>query len=528
MTCPHHAVPHRQLFRRRTRRVAGRRESVKLPYNWRQVRPRPSKAGIGLLIAALAVPGLGGSDSEQAIEAEREAKRFLEVFGQLERRLAQPFEAAAAVYGGALPAMLRMLDPHSAFLDPQQFESLREMQRSTEKGFGSVVNLLPGRVIVLQTLAGSPSERAGIAPGDEILVLNGQPLARMPVEQLVAVLAGARQRQAELMVKRPNFPKLLDMTLVPAEMADPSVSRHFLLEPGLAYVKILNFENETAPELRSVLESMDGGALEGLVLDLRGNPGGIIEAAVQVAAFFLDPGDRILWIRGRSGPKEELRVPAGFRPYGFPVRVLIDDRTASAAEIVAGALRDHGRARVLGQRSFGKGLVQSVFELSGGTALALTTAFYETPEEHSIQRWMGACGEYQIAPCGGEEGADSQRGGIAPDVVAGPRPLSEFEQVLLGSNSFLDFARDFVGKGRGIDSSFEPGNEMLDDFQLYLSQRHIRPSLSEWSATLEFIRSMLKQEVLNLTLGVAAGDEVEIRRDPAVLAAVRDLRRAGR
>lgn len=459
---------------------------------------------------------------------EREVERFVEVFGLLEQRLAQSFDPAAAIYGGALPTMLRTLDPHSAFLDPQQFESLREMQRSTEKGFGSVVNLLPGRVIVLQTLPGSPSARAGIAPGDEILVLNGQPLARLPVEQLVPVLASARQGRAQLMVKRPNFPNLLDMTLVPAEMADPSVSRHFLLEPGLAYAKILNFEVETAAELHEVLETMGGESLEGLVLDLRGNPGGIIEAAVQVAAFFLAPGDRILWIRGRSGPKEEVSVPAGFMPHEFPVRVLVDERTASAAELVAGALQDHGRARVLGQRSFGKGLVQSVFELSSGTALALTTALYETPQERTIQRWLGACREFQLAPCNQGRSEDELRGGIVPDRLEGPRPLSEFEQVLLSSNSFLEFARSYVGGRRGIDSSFEPDNEMLDDFQLYLSQRHIRPSLSEWSATLEFIRSMLKQEVLNLTAGVAAGDEVEIRRDRTVTAALQELRNLGR
>ena len=481
-------------------------------------------AGLGLLLASLAAPGPAASGPEWPAAMEREAKRFLEIFDLLDRRLAGPFDPAAAIYGGALPAMLQTLDPHSAFLDPQQFESLREMQRSTEKGFGSVVNLLPGRVIVLQTLPGSPSARAGIAPGDEILVLNGQPLAHLPVEQLIPVLAGARQDRAQLMVKRPNFPNLLDMTLVPAEMADPSVSRHFLIEPGLAYVKILNFEAETATELRDALGAMGGWALEGLVLDLRGNPGGIIEEAVRVAAFFLEPGERILWIRGREGPKEELLVPAGALPYGFPVRVLVDERTASAAELVAGALQDHGRARVLGRRSFGKGLVQSVFELSAGTALALTTAFYETPGKRTIQRWLGSCGEFQLSPCVGAGTDGDLRGGIVPDREAGPRPLSELEQVLLGTNSFLEFARVYVGGRSGIDASFEPDNETLDEFQLYLSQRRIRPSLAEWSATLGFIRSMLKQEVLNLTAGVAAGDEVEVRRDRTVAAAVEELR----
>ncbi len=459
-------------------------------------------------------------------QLEAQTGRFVEVFRLLGRHLADPFDPAAAIYSGALPAMVRTLDPHSAFLDPQQFESLREMQRSTEKGFGSVVNLLPGRVIVLQTLPDSPSARAGVAPGDEIVVLNGQPLARMPVEQLVAVLGSARQGSARLMVRRPSFPKLLEMTLIPAEMADPSVSRRFELEPGIAYVKILNFESQTAAELSEAIEELGGEGLRGLVLDLRGNPGGIIEAAVEVAAFFLSPGDRILWVRGREGPKEELRVPPRFKSYALPVRILIDERTASAAELVAGALQDHGRARVVGQRSFGKGLVQSVFELSGGTALALTTAFYETPAERPIQRWLGTCGSYQLARCADGEGRADLRGGIVPDRTPRPRFLSELEQVLLASNSFLEFARDFVRQRAGIDPSFEPGNPMLDDFQLYLSKRGIRPSISEWTASLDFIRSLLKQEVLNLSLGVAAGDEVEVRRDPAVLAALQEVRAA--
>ena len=476
---------------------------------------------MGLLLAAI---GSAATLPDEMAPLEQQLTRFLEVFRLLDENLADSIDPAAALYGGALPAMLRTLDPHSAFLDPYQFESLREMQRSTEKGFGSVVNLLPGRVIVLQTLPDSPSARAGIAPGDEILVLNGQPLAYMPIEQLVAVLGNARQDRAELMVKRPHFTKLIEMTLIPAEMADPSVSRQFLIEPGLAYVKILNFEAETAKELREALEALGGEKLEGLVLDLRGNPGGIIESAVQVAAFFLEPGDRLLWVDGRGGPREELQVPPGFQPYRFPIRVLIDERTASAAEIVAGALQDHQRARVLGLRSFGKGLVQSVFELSGGTALALTTAFYQTPEGRTIQRSLGACGEFQLAACVGAEPGPEQRGGIEPDLIAGPRPLSAFEQAMLASNSFLEFVRDYVANRSGFDEAFEADNPMLDDFQGFLSERHIRPSIAEWSSTLRFIRSMLKQEVLNLTLGVAAGDEVEIRRDPAVQTAIRELR----
>ena len=169
------------------------------------MRLRPSKMGIGLLLAAFATWHPAASSTDPAVALELESKRFLEVFSLLEKRLAGNFDPAGAIYDGALPAMLWTLDPHSTFLNPSQFESLREMQRSTEKGFGSVVNLLPGRVIVLQTLPDSPSARAGIAAGDEIVVLNGQPLAQLPIPQLVAVLSSARQDTAQLLVRRP-FP----------------------------------------------------------------------------------------------------------------------------------------------------------------------------------------------------------------------------------------------------------------------------------------------------------------------------------
>ncbi len=463
-------------------------------------------------------------DPQEADALGKQLTRFVEVFNLLERKLADPIDPAEAIYKGAIPGMLRTLDPHSAFLDPGQFESLKEMQRSTEKGFGSVVNLLPGRVIVLQTLAGSPSARAGIAPGDELVILNGRPLTQMPVEQLVAVLSESRRDRTQLMVKRPNFTRLIPMTLIPTEMASPSVSRNFFVEPGLAYAKVVNFEAPTARELHEALENMGGRNLKGLILDLRGNPGGIVEAAVQVAAFFLDARERIVWLAGRSGPKEELTVPEGYEPYRFPLAVLIDERTTSAAELVAGALQDHGRAAVIGERSYGKGLVQSVYELGSKTGLALTTAYYLTPNENPIQRSLGNCSEYQLAPCDDRRSADELRGGIKPDRTIYPPRLSGLETVLKASNSFLEFARDYVGKHRGIDESFEPTNEMLDNFQLYLSERGIRPTVSEWSTAVAFIRANLKQETLNLTVGVAKGDEVELRRDPVVRAAAGALR----
>ena len=318
------------------------------------------------------------------------------------------------------------------------------------------------------------------------------------------------------------------MALVPAELADPSVTRAFLLEDGIAHVKVGNFEKHTARELRDAIEQLGGRSLRGLVLDLRGNPGGLIGAAVQAASFFLESDQRILWIESRDGPREDLRVPAGADPYTFPVAVLIDSRTASAAELVAAALHDNDRAVVVGESSFGKGLIQSVFSLPEGTALALTTAQYLTPNRNVIQRPLGDCRLFELVKCPEESGAgrtsEPPRGGITPNETVLPRGYTDLEAVIEATNSFFEFAQKYFDAHRDIKADFTVSPQMLDEFQLFLSERRIRPALSEWSATLEFIRSRLKQEVFNLALGVDKGDEIEVRRDPQVLAGVRHVK----
>ena len=482
------------------------------------------------LFFLLCVPALALGDDE----LEPHIQQFLDVYGVVEGHFADPIDPEQAFYQGVLPSMLLTLDPHSAFLDRKQYERLQEMRTSTEKGFGSVVSLLPGRVIVLQTLPGSPSARAGLSPGDELVVINRYPLGRLTIDQLVSLLGESRQGKAELMVKRPGFARLIPMELVPAEMADPSVRRSFLIEPGLAYVKLANFEENTAEELRQTIDRLGGDELRGLVLDLRGNPGGIVESAVKAAASFLKPGQNILWIRAKEGPQEEVKVPEGYETYGFRICVLINDQTASAAELMAGALQDHDRAWVIGVPSFGKGLVQSVFPLSEGAAVALTTARYLTPSGRSIQRPVADCELYALAVCRDASDTDKEfktsagrvvhgGGGIVPDEAVFPRGYTRFESVMERSNSFFDFAEQHVRRHGKVASDFEASPKLLDEFQLFLSERQIRPGLSEWASTVDFIRSRLQQELFNLSLGVEKGDQVEARRDTIVRAALRHL-----
>lgn len=501
--------------------------------------PRASRgcywAGRALLVTALlsAACAIAPTPVFADEDLETNLKRLVEVYAHLEDKLAEPFDPADAFYRGAIPAMVRTLDPHSAFLDPQQFESLREMQRSTEKGFGSILQLMPGRVVVLQTLLDSPSARAGISTGDELVVVNGYRLTELSIQQLAQLLGQSRQNRVELLVKRPSFARLIPITLVPAEMEDPSVQSKFILEEGVAYVKVANFEATTAQELHAAMEGLGGDDLRGLVLDLRDNPGGVIEAAVRMAAFFLEPDRRILWIRGREGPKEEVRVPAGMESYRFPVAVLINEKTASAAELVAGALQDNDRAVLLGTRSFGKGLVQSVFDLSDGSGLALTTALYQSPSGRTIQRSLGDCREFQLAPCVEPETQTYKTlsghevpggGGVEPDRRVYPHNYTRLEAFLEQSSAFFDFAQLYVRKGVEIDDDFQATSALLDDFQLFLSERGVRPTLSDWTAAVEHVRWNLRQEIFNLTLGVEKGDEVELRNDPQVKAALNAVR----
>jgi carboxyl-terminal processing protease len=428
-----------------------------------------------------------------------------------------------------IPGMLRRLDPHSVFFDPQQFEQLKQLETSTRKGFGSVVSVLPGRVIVLQTLPGTPSAKSGMSPGDEILAINNIRLDRLDLEQLIGLLQQSRQQPARLAVRRPGNARMLDFTLTPEEMQQPSVERSFLLKPGIGYLRIASFDEKTGEQIKSAIESLGGRKLKGLVLDLRNNPGGLLTSAMETASLFLKPGLPILTVRGRAVPQKEEKVPADAKPFDFPVAALINGKSASASEIVAGALQDHDRGVIVGEQSFGKGLVQSVFPLADSTGLALTTALYYTPSGRSIQKpfdpsqfALGATAAHPNAKT--DFRTDKGRvvrggGGIMPDVVVYPPGVSRLKAALEGSASFTSFATGYTQKHQ-VTGAFEVTPALLDDFHIFLAEHGIQPGLSEWSSELDFIRNRLKTEIFNQALGVAKGDEVEAQRDPQIQRAV--------
>ncbi len=452
-------------------------------------------------------------------------KSIIQAYSILEQNAADPVSPEQAFYQGAIPGLLRTLDPHSVFFDPGQFEQLKKMEASTQKGFGSVVSLLPGRVIVLQTLPGTPSAKSGLAPGDEILGINGYIISRLDIEQLTELLTESRQRQAQLDVRRGGVPRILHFTLTPEEMQSPSVERTFFAAAGVGYIRVSSFDGKTAPDLKAAIEKLGGDRLEGLILDLRNNPGGMVEAALETASLFLRPGSRIFTVRGRHVPEKSESVPANAAPYSFKLAILVNEKTASASEIVSGAMQDHDRAIIIGTPTFGKGLVQSVFPLSQNTGLALTTALYYTPSGRSIQRPLDTS-KFELGAATAHPNQQAEfhtdkgrivtgGGGIQPDFVVYPAPMNRLRAVLDASGSFTSFATQYLAKHK-ITEDFQVTPQVLDEYQVFLSEHNIQPGLSEWIAEREFITNRLKTEIFNQAFGVEKGDEVEAQRDPAI------------
>jgi len=480
-----------------------------------------------LLSLALRAPLLKADDDAAARLAE-DLKKIVDVFLVIDEQAADPVVPDQAIYQGAIPGMLRTLDPHSIFFDPDQFQQLQQMQKSETKGFGTIVSIIPGRVIILQTMEGSPSAKSGLSAGDEILAINNIALGQLEPEQLIQLLSQARQQTALLDVRKPGNVRSYRLTLSPELIDAPSVDRGFLAAPGMGYLRIKSFEEPTARLVKSTIEKLGGEDLKGLVIDLRDNPGGAVQAAVDIAALFLRPNDVVFTIRGRNGQTQESRVPTLARPYVFPVAVLMDDKSASASEILAGALQDHDRAAILGEPSYGKGIVQNVFPLSGNSGLALTIAFYYTPSGRSIQKPL-ASGSLDVAAKAtpGTFRTDRGRevrggGGIQPDAIVYPSPASRLIYVLEGTGALTTFAGEYV-RTHDIARSFEVTPELLDQLKVFLSQRDIQPGIADWLRDRDLIQSKLQQEIVNLKFGVEQGDQIEMQRDPVVRRALQAL-----
>ena len=366
-----------------------------------------SPCAIGFLGMLLSLGAYGqppdqpGPQEDQAIRES--LQRIAKVYDLVATHLADPVNAEKAIYEGAIRGALSQLDPFSVFLDSDQFQLLQQQQRGVQRGFGAILNVQAGRITVLQSLPGSPFGRAGLGPGDRIVAINGHRVAVMDLRELVEVLEQAKSGRVRLSVLQSGKAVPNDFELDPAEMPSPTVDKKFLLAPDVGYLHVARFEESTPAEIKEALEDWKKGNLQGLILDLRDNPGGALEPTVGAASLFLQQGQAVVSFGGRALPEKKYVVDALPLWRDLPLVVLVNGKTASAAEIVAAAFQDHDRAWVVGEASFGKGVVESVMQLSEGAALALTTARYFTPQGRSVQRALPGTALADILGKGGKQ-----------------------------------------------------------------------------------------------------------------------------
>ena len=333
-------------------------------------------------------------------------------------------------------------------------------------------------------------------------------------------------------MRRQGAARLLNFALTPELVDSPSVDRAFLLEPGYGYIRIASWDLQTSKQLREAINTLGASQLKGLVLDLRNNPGGVVTAALDTAAMFLQPGQRILTAKGRATSDQIADVPKKADPFQFKLAILINEKTASASEILSGALQDHDRAVILGEPSYGKGLVQTVLPLSDGTGLAITTAFYYTPSGRSIQRPLrnSALSETfnsnkpQLTYKTDKGRAVTGGGGIQPDMAVTPAVLTPLEAVLDGSGTVMTFATQYLAGHSPLPTAFSVTPEIIDEFKVFLAARQIQPNMAEWSNERSWLSNHVKQEIITQARGVDKGDEVQAQFDPQIQAALKAIK----
>ena len=489
--------------------------------------------GLGVLFGQAASSGFV-SDAQ----ISGSLQQFTQVYNVVEQNYAEQVDASKAIYDGAIPGMLRVLDPHSTFFDPKQYAQLQESQKGKYYGVGMTIGPRNNHVVVIAPLAGTPAAKAGVRPGDIIIAVDGQPTDNMTTDDVVQKVRGPKNSTVHITVLREGSDRPLEFALTRDEIRTYSVDVHFMLRPGIGYMHISSFDETTDRETEDALSQF--GPLEGLILDLRQDPGGLLGAAVGVAGQFLPKGQVVVSQHGRSSPEQVYRASHGNDGKDYPIVILVDRGTASGAEIVAGALQDHDRGLVAGENTFGKGLVQTVFQLSDNTGLALTTAKYYTPSGRLIQREYTGVSLYDYYYNRESEEAatnnkevkltDSGRtvyggGGITPDVKIPALKTNRMEDTLLQKYAFFNFARAYVNN-HPVDKSFEVTDAVMQDFRKFLDAQKIPYTEAELHDSMDWVKAGIKSEIFVSQFGQEEGLRVRAQTDPQVLSALNLLPKA--
>lgn len=512
---------------------------------------------ITIITAALAGGWFGDRVSAGApLEKDTQAllKTFTEALALVQANYVRPVTSDSLIEN-SVRGLLRTLDPHSSFFATSDYSRLQEEQQGKYFGLGITIRAESpgsGRVVVVEPPApGTPAYKVGMKAGDVISKIEGQSIEDWDInEEVIPNLKGPKGTKVNITVERPGEPQPLELTVERDEIPLYTIKYAFPLKPGIGYVRIDKFSETTSRELDEALQNLGQATLKGLVLDLRDNPGGALSQAIEVADRFLAKDQVIVSTRGRQGREpHEYRAPRG-RRHLYPMVVLINQNSASASEIVAGALQDHDRALIVGETSFGKALVQTIYPLDGNRGLALTTGKYYTPADRLIQRdYSNGFYDYFYSRANSEPTAREQRqtdggravyggGGIAPDVEVSYRN-SKLGRLVDRRNLFYEFASKLVAgeitsdvryryvpeklsqqEKEQLKEQLQVSDQTLLRFREYIREKKVVLSDENYAESEDLIRNRLKQELFLLLFGDREGYKVALEVDQQVQKAI--------
>lgn len=464
-----------------------------------------------LAMVVLALGALLGGTLSGRVQAEQpRPEDQLWTFGRVLALIEDQYvgaEPSKEVVESAIDGLLETLDPHSNYLNPESFTEMRDEQRGKFSGLGiQITKRGPGKPLtIIAPIDGTPAYRAGLQSGDVISEIETNETNEMTVLEAVRLLKGDKGTQVTITIERPGLPDPFDVTIERDDIPIESIRVAHMLTDKVGLVRIANFTSTTATELDASIESLRERGMERLVLDLRNNPGGLLEQAVQVSERFIPAGELIVYTRGRiPGSNQDYVAKRGVEQLQLPLVVLVDSSSASASEIVSGAIQDHDRGLVVGETTFGKGLVQRVIPLQDGGALAVTTAKYYTPSGRLIQRDYTDLEEYYMTRGDGEEpdaeaeptedaqeaeeAADEREvfytdagrkvyggGGIRPDHIVKSERAPRILFSLVRENLIFDFAVRFANANPDLERGFEIDEALFASFVEFLKEREFEP-----------------------------------------------------
>jgi len=479
---------------------------------------------------------------------EREAPNldeYADILTTLSDWSPEPIAPDKIVYA-SIHGMLGRLDPHTAFLEPDEFSAMKEKQHGSFYGLGIQIQKRMGKITVISPMEGTPAYKMGVRAGDIITHIGDEELKDdTSTEDVVRKLRGPKGTTVTIRLRRVGFPEPIVMTITRAEIPTKSVRYAFMLEPGVGYIMLSDFTHTSSKELYEAIERLRKQGMKKLLFDLRGNPGGVLEQAVDVTDVFVPKGEMVVYTKGRTASSAQEYYAPGDGPHiDLPLVVLVNRGSASASEIVAGAIQDHDRGLIVGQRTWGKGLVQSVYTLSYGAGLALTTARYYTPSGRWIQRDYTDLLAY-VNPgdpdsvAGAQTGDEAPhgesavfytdagrivyaQGGITPDVIVKNDRDSKLLQQLLARYAFFNFAVDWLARHPNVSSDVEISPEIRQDFFRFVENTAKYSTAADLQKAYDedpnraLVDLAIRIEVENAKFGPEAGRRAFASGDPQI------------